>query len=216
MTKLNRFGWSSYPDGVLRPIEIMSYDGNKYCWVRFVEDKPNQPDLCWNDRGWLNQKIGYVSRNCHKDDYSDYKQVRRIDLWVIQGKDRRSFKPRQKKTKWIVYKRVVAESKTISVYCDTKAEAIQIAQANAKVSGLDVEIWSNISVTTNGGYSGSHGDPYLEVKPNGQVSQYSHSRKFEGQLLPKFRKGHGKITVHRCRWTARLPKPNLYRGGVNA
>jgi hypothetical protein len=207
--KFNTKGYTNYPNAdVCRPCEVLSYDGSKYCWIRFLtDDLPthygNGEPIEYRNGNELEIKRGYIGCAPYNRDFDDYKALPRITWWILQGRDRRNFTPLVKKREWKTWDSAKDVNPT-----GTKAEMIKLALRLAKERGEDIEVWQSVTVESNSGYSGDSGGVFLVVQSNGVIAQYDNQVRHRGKggrlsgtesksfLQPKYLRGHGKAANH--------------------
>lgn len=186
MAKLNSNAFTDYPDGVCRPITVLSYDNNKYCLVEYHEIM----DLDGR-RGFTHEiKRGYISRTPYTEGFEGYTSLSAVDYHILGGGDRRSYRPRIVKREWHVYD-FKGWSPSIPTF-DTLKEAIKYARAYLLHSGeKEVEIGLDHSAHTRSGYSGSSNCVTVVVHDDGNVIRYNNDRSSRSRLHKMERRVQG-------------------------
>jgi hypothetical protein len=215
MVKLINTGYTDYPDNVCRPIRVLSFDGGKYCRVQFLEDAPVRLEPRTEENGetrivdhsdYINEdgtwtiKRGYVSQTPFThDSMEDYKNLRRVDWHVLEGKSRQSFRPRSSKTQWHVYIDTPGRENPVA---SSKADAIYLAQVEALRTNEMVQVGHGHKQNGNGGYHSQSNNITLEVYPDGRVLELNNDRCHHGHgarvagmkafIQPKYLRGFNK------------------------
>jgi hypothetical protein len=144
MAKLINRGFTNYFGDTPMPIEILSYDNNKY--VRIRKSTGEEDEI----------KRGYI--------YADEKLTRRIpqiNWFILGGGKRLNYRPRKSLTVWDVS----VDGKRLKF--STKKEALRVTSALAIARNEELEIWGIYEDNR----SWSHGEPILTCMPTGLIYQ---------------------------------------------
>ena len=165
MAKLINRGFTNYFGDTPTPIEILSYDNNKYVKVRLPSGEETEI------------KRGYI--------YRDEKLTRRIPAinWhILGGGKRMNYRPRKSLTRWDVQ----VNGKRIKFA--TKREAVEFTMPHAKALGENLEIWSVVERNHFWGM----GDIVITCTPNGHAYQHQQRNRIQ-KYMRGYGKVHGPL-----------------------
>lgn len=182
----NYFSEESDSEGVSRsvlPIDILSYDGNKYVRVR-------RPD----------GRVEEIRRGYICADAAMTRAIPAINWHILEGGNRRDYRPRMKLTSY--YVRIPRDKRKGDIpEFKTKAEAVAFGVRAAKLYGEEIEVWCELKSN----WSFSSGSRFVVCCPSGAAVQYNRDgrrRYMEGEdqmLQGNYMRGYGKCFVGRPR-----------------
>jgi hypothetical protein len=155
MAKLINRGFTNYFGDTPMPIEILSYDNNKY--VRIRKPSGEEDEI----------KRGYI--------YADEKFTRRIpeiNWFILGGGKRMNYRPRKSATVWDAS----VDGKRLKF--DTKKKAVAVTTALAKARNEEIEIWCIFE----GNHSWSQGFPIITCTDRGQAYQHDNRKRIQKYL----------------------------------
>lgn len=169
MAKLVNKGYSNYFGETPVPVEILSYDNNKYAEVKLPSGEVESV------------KRGYI--------YADAQLTRRIaepNWFILGGGSRKDYHKRHRKT---IYNFFHPDEDLSARIFATKKAAVASAMQVAKL--LDMEV--QVSVDEYNKNSSVFGHRFLICTPEGHVLQYRNKGNRRGLLQPSYMRGYGKI-----------------------
>lgn len=157
------------------PVEILSYDNNKYATVRLPNGETTEI------------KTGYI--------YKDEKltiHLRNIDWFVLGGGNRKYYKARERSNEFFV--KIEGKKERI---LKNRADAIALCSRQARITGEETEIWVSIRRKGNNRSYSVSGMLSFECGVAGDVVKYHQRHKRRGRqkhMDPVYLRGYGKIS----------------------
>jgi len=192
MTKLITKGFTNYFSDAsesaeaapkVLPVEILSYDGNKYVEVRLPDGTVEEI------------KRGYICA-----DEAMTRAIPAINWHILEGGTRRSYRPRVKLTTY--YVRIPRDKREGDrPEFKTKAEAVAFGVRAAKLYGEEIEVWCEFKSK----WRFSSGSRFVVCCPSGAAVQFSmegrrrHTEGGERMLQGNYMRGYGKRFIGRPR-----------------
>ena len=163
---------------VATPIEILSYDNNKYAEVRLPSGEETEI------------KTGYI--------YADEaltRHFKEVDWFVLGGGKRQNFRPRLRERRHFVRVPRNGQPYKKEPEYQSKAKAVLHGLRLAKELNEDIEVWTELRTK----YSWSSGVQFVVCTPYGHAIQYKMEgrRRRRGFLQGNYMRGHGKCFVGR-------------------